>query len=149
MTRSTAAKTDEGVEFRFAMGPKRARVRVDGRIGWASESFAARSWNASMGFSSPARVTACTGSIACAMCFRYGEWDGDSAGSVVDRISVLLRAYCERDSGAARERSGRREVKGTELDLLTPDRLPKQATALPCGSCSDMGCTGGVGAAHE
>ncbi len=28
---------------------------------------------------------------------------------------------------------GRAEVKGTALDLLTPDRLPKQATPLPAG----------------
>lgn len=130
VTSIDTAKRAEGVEVRFAMGPDE---RVFGLMGGADGRLNIRgeklerdqglfftSAGYGMYFRAPERCN-----------FDMGEGIITARGA----NSVELFLYYGPAPKEILEQhalvTGRREVKGTALDLLAPDRLPKEATAAP------------------
>ncbi len=132
ISKSTMAKTDEDVELRFAMTPKE---RVFGLMGGTRGLLNIRGeklerehgfFFTSAGYGalvrSPARcifdLASGIVSAAGASSIEYMFYYGPTAKEILEQ------------HGNA---SPQAEVKGTALDLLAPDRLPKPATPLPAG----------------
>jgi alpha-glucosidase (family GH31 glycosyl hydrolase) len=132
ITRVGSAKTDEGVEVRFAMTPgervfglmggTRGLLNIRGEKLEREHGFYFSSAGYGVSVRSPVRcvfdmvngtVTA-TGASSIEFLFYYGP----TAKEILEQHGNVR---------------GQAEVKGTALDLLAPERLPKQATPLPAG----------------
>jgi alpha-glucosidase (family GH31 glycosyl hydrolase) len=132
ITHANSAKTDEGVEFHFAMTPGE---RVFGLMGGTGDSLNIRGQKlerergfffTSAGYGvlvrSPARCVfdTASGTVTApgALSIEYLFYYGPTAKEILEQQWNVR---------------GQEEVKGTALDLLTPDRLPKPSTRLPAG----------------
>jgi alpha-glucosidase (family GH31 glycosyl hydrolase) len=132
VTKTTTTKTSDGVELRFAMTPNE---RVFGLMGGAhrvlnirgekldrEHGFFFTSAGYGMFVRSPERCVFDMGggtvTAAGASSIEYLFYYGPTAKEILEQHGNVL---------------GQAEVKATALDLLAPDRLPKQATPLPAG----------------
>jgi alpha-glucosidase (family GH31 glycosyl hydrolase) len=143
VTRMSSAKTDDGVELRFAMGPQE---RVFGLMGGSRGVLNIRGeklerehgfFFTSAGYGASVRSPA-----RCVFDMANGTVTGAGASSVeyLFYYGPTAKEVLEQHGNAR----GQSEVKGTALDLLTPDRLPKVATPLPAGVVASWDALAGL-----